>query len=125
MPAGDVTLLSVHLRAPMRPRLAAQRNRQLQILADLSTRVEGPLVVAGDFNLTPFSPYFSDWLASTRLRDSRAEAGYSASWPTFLPLIGIPIDHCFVTDDFAVVDLRRLPAFGSDHYPVLAHLRLE
>ena len=124
-PAGDFTLINVHLRAPMRPRLAAQRNRQLGLLAELRATLEGPLVVAGDFNVTPFSPYFSDLLAATGLRDARAERGFSTSWPTFLPLLGIPIDHCLVTDDFAVVDLRRLPAFGSDHYPVLAQLRLE
>jgi endonuclease/exonuclease/phosphatase (EEP) superfamily protein YafD len=124
-PAAEFTLIGVHLRAPSRPRLAAQRNRQLDLLAELRATIDGPLVIAGDFNITPFSPYFSELLTATGLRDPRAESGFSASWPTFLPLLGIPIDHCFVTDDFTVVDLRRLPAFGSDHYPVLAQLRLE
>ncbi len=124
-PGGDFTLLGVHLRAPSRPRLAAQRNRQLGLLAELRATIEGPLVIAGDFNITPFSPYFSDLLSATGLRDARAERGFSASWPTFLPWLAIPIDHCIVTDHFVVVALRRLPAFGSDHYPVLAQLRLE
>ena len=31
-----------------------------RLLAELRATLEGPLVVAGDFNVTPFSPYFSD-----------------------------------------------------------------
>jgi len=41
-----------------------------------------------------------------------------------LPLIGIPIDHCAVSKEVTVVAHRGLPAFGSDHYPILAELAL-
>jgi hypothetical protein len=41
-----------------------------------------------------------------------------------LPLVAIPIDHCAVSHEVTIVAHRRLPAFGSDHYPILAELAL-
>jgi endonuclease/exonuclease/phosphatase family metal-dependent hydrolase len=58
----------------------------------------------------------------TGLRDPRAEFGLGFTWPTFFPLLGIPIDHCLVSADLGVAQYRRLADFGSDHYPVLARL---
>ncbi len=37
-------------------------------LAELPT----PVVVTGDFNSTPYSPYFAEWLEQTGLTDARA-----------------------------------------------------
>ena len=64
------------------------------------------------------------WLAATGLKDARRGFGLDPSWPTFLPLLGIPIDHVAVSDEFLVTDHRKLPAFGSDHFPVIAELVL-
>lgn len=124
-PQGVFRLIGVHLRAPTKSLYAAERNRQLDALAALSDSTDEPLVIVGDFNITPFSPFFADWLIDTELSDARSGAGIGFSWPTFLPILGIPIDHCIVSDEFSVIRMTRLPAFGSDHYPVLAELILE
>src|SRR5690606_34890694 len=124
-PDGAVTVVGVHLRSPTGKANAAARNRQLELLAEHRRSVEGPLVVTGDFNITPYSPYFGDWLAATGLKDARRGFGLDPSWPTFLPLLGIPIDHVAVSDDFVVTDHRKLPAFGSDHFPIIAELMLQ
>jgi hypothetical protein len=29
-----------------------------------------------------------------------------------------PLDHVFVSDPFLLRSLKRLPAFGSDHFPI-------
>jgi endonuclease/exonuclease/phosphatase (EEP) superfamily protein YafD len=121
---GAFTVLGVHLNAPTSPRRAAARNNELRLLAERSAAIEGPLVVAGDFNLTPYSPWFGDWLAASGLTDSRRGRTPSVSWPAVLPILGIPIDHVAVSPEFAIVAHRRLPDFGSDHYGVLAELAL-
>jgi endonuclease/exonuclease/phosphatase (EEP) superfamily protein YafD len=123
--AGSFTVLGVHLRPPLNRELALVRNRQLELLAELRATVSGPVMVIGDFNITPFSPFFAAWLAATGLRNAGAGRGPRFSWPAFLPILGIPIDHCFVSEEFEVTAYRRLPAFGSDHYPVLAELVLQ
>ena len=124
-PRGGFRLIGVHLRPPTARNSAAERGRQLTALAALLREVEEPVVVAGDFNLTPYSPYFRNFLRETELRDARGGFGPGISWPTFLPILGIPIDHCMVSSEFKVGGYRRLPAFGSDHYPILVELLLE
>lgn len=124
-PAGPVTVIGVHLRPPTSRAWAAERNRQLERLAERVAGIDEPLVVLGDFNITPYSPYFAAWLERTGLEDTRRGRNVSRSWPTFLPILGIPIDHVAVSDEFRVIAHRRLSAFGSDHYPVLARLDLD
>ncbi len=121
-PAGPFTVIGVHLSAPTTARRGSARNRELRELAARSAAHAGPLVVAGDFNTTPYSPYFTDRLAESRLTDSRRGRTLSISWPTTLPVIGIPIDHVAVNDGFTVLSHRRLPNFESDHYGLLVEL---
>jgi endonuclease/exonuclease/phosphatase (EEP) superfamily protein YafD len=121
-PRGTVRFIGVHLRPPFTAGWAHERNSELLALAAHIDGNDEPLVVAGDFNMSPYSPYLASFLAVTGLRDARAEFGLGVTWPTFFPLLGIPIDHCLVSNDLGVAQYRRLPAFGSDHYPVLAQL---
>lgn len=123
-PSGELTVFGVHLRSPTGRSRALARNAQLDELVTLTSAESAPVVVIGDYNVTAYSPYFSRWLAASGLRDAGAGRGFWSSWPTSLPMMGIPIDHCAVSPEIEVVDHRRLPAFGSDHYPVIAQLRL-
>ena len=123
-PSGTFAVFGVHLSAPTTPRRAAARDEELRQLGLRSAAVDGPLVVAGDFNLTPYSPRFADWLVASGLTDTRRGRTPSASWPTLLPIVGIPIDHVAVSSEFEILSHRRLPDFGSDHYGVLVDLAL-
>jgi endonuclease/exonuclease/phosphatase (EEP) superfamily protein YafD len=133
MPAVDVELvhggqtlrlLGVHLRSPPGAARFAQRRQQYSGLTELLQARPQPTIVTGDFNTTPFSPLLTDWLRDNRVRDAARGRGYLYTWPTFLPILGIPIDHCFVTQEFQVLAHDRLPAIGSDHYPLLTRLSL-
>ena len=123
-PTGPLTLFGVHLRSPTTPRRGEYRDRQLDLLEELLAAETGPVAVMGDFNITPYSPFYTDWLAKTGLTDTRRARTLSPSWPTYLPLLGIPIDHCAVSRDVTILAHRSLPSFGSDHYPILAELSL-
>jgi len=124
-PSSTFTVIGVHLSAPITQRRAAARNQELRALAAHVAAIEGPLIVAGDFNATPYSPYFVEWLEATGLTDSRRGRTLSVSWPTMLPIAGIPIDHVTVNDDFTILSHRRLANFESDHYGVLVELVLQ
>ncbi len=123
-PDGVFALIGVHLRSPTSRYFARLRNRELTLLAQRVNDAGRPVVVAGDFNVTPFSPYYTEWLDATKLTDTRYDRNLTPSWPAFLPIIAIPIDHCAVSDEFRIISQRRLPAFGSDHYAILAELAL-
>ena len=123
-PSGTFTVIGVHLSAPMTRRRAAARNQQLTELAGRAAAVQGPLIVAGDFNTTPYSPYFVDFLHASGVTDSRRGRTISTSWPTMLPWAGIPIDHVAVNDGFSILSHRRLPNFESDHFGALVEVAL-
>jgi endonuclease/exonuclease/phosphatase (EEP) superfamily protein YafD len=124
-PRGNVRVIGVHLRPPMSRALARERNAQLAALAAHVAAIDEPLVVLGDINTTPYSPYFARFLETSGLRDARSAFGLGFTWPTSFPLLGIPIDYCLVRNGLTVAQYARLSAFGSDHYPVLTRLAQE
>jgi endonuclease/exonuclease/phosphatase (EEP) superfamily protein YafD len=121
-PSGTFTVIGAHLSAPTSPRRARARNQELRELATRAAAIDGPLIVAGDFNITPYSPYFTDWLEASGLRDSRRGRTLRISWPTMAPWLGIPIDHVAANSGFTILSHRGLPNFESDHFGVSVEL---
>jgi endonuclease/exonuclease/phosphatase (EEP) superfamily protein YafD len=118
LPAGRLRFLAVHLVPPLGSDLAVERNRELDELASYTADVAEPLLVCGDFNLTPYSPFFGRFTREAELRDVRLGTGLDISWPTFMPLLGVPIDHCLIRGPLRANSVSRLERIGSDHYPV-------
>jgi endonuclease/exonuclease/phosphatase (EEP) superfamily protein YafD len=94
----------------------------LEQIAHLARSIKGPLVVLGDLNITAFSPHFQDLLAHSGLRSAAEGAGWRPTWPTFMPLAGIQIDHALVSPDITVLNFERGPFTGSDHWPIVVEL---
>lgn len=120
LPDGLVQVYAVHLASPPRAGRAAQRNTQLRRLAEVIAAADPalPKIVAGDFNLTPFSPYFGDLLRDAGLRDGGQPFGLQLTWPAWIAPLGIPIDHCLVRGPVAVTRVAAGPYIGSDHFPL-------
>ncbi len=120
LPEGRAEIYAVHLTSPPGPAAAARRNDQLRRLAARIAAADPrlPKIVAGDFNSTPFSPYFADLLRDAGLRDGRLPFGWHATWPTWPVPLWIPIDHCLVSGAVTVTRVAIGPAIGSDHWPL-------
>ncbi|HIF33546.1 MAG TPA: hypothetical protein EYQ75_18240 [Planctomycetaceae bacterium] len=101
------------------------RNEQLLAVADLVGVLTGPTILAGDLNTTPWSPFFRDVLHRSGLRDSRLGFGVQATWPSYLGIAGIPIDHVLVSDEISVIGRHVGSAFGSDHRSVITDLLIQ
>ena len=113
------TLVAVHAAPPIGGEASRFRNRQLRQLARLAVATNGPLVLAGDLNTSPWSPHFADLLQESRLRDSRRGFGIEPTWPSFLWPMRTPIDHCLVSPTVRIIDRQVGPATGSDHLPIV------
>jgi len=125
-PGATPLVVGVHPASP-KPTEAEdsrERNYQLDHIGATVEGVAGPVIVAGDFNATPWSPHLRDLLAATGLRDTGAGRGWLPTWPVRLGPAGIPIDHVLIRGEVAVAGLRRGPDVGSDHYPLIADLRV-
>lgn len=112
-----VTFVGTHPLPPVGLHHARLRNDQLNTIAAFAALEEGPLIVAGDLNATPWSPVFRDFLDRSGLINSAEGRGVFGSWPTFLPPMAIPIDHLLHSGEIQIVDRTSGPAIGSDHLP--------
>ena len=115
---GTVGVVGTHPLPPI-GKNSTLRNEQLSATADLVAGMDGPVIVAGDLNATPWSPFFRRLLDRSGMRDSRRGFGVQATWPSSLGPAGIPIDHVLVSDEVYVKDRQVGPTFGSDHRPVI------
>lgn len=109
-----------------RPRFGNYKERISQFLRLVRQINEQslPVIVAGDFNTTPYSPIFRKVIKLSGLKDAREGFGWQPSWPTFFPPLWIPIDHVLVSPEVQVFKRSTGSYIGSDHYPVITELFL-
>lgn len=117
--AGDrsVTLLATHPLPPAGRLRSEYRDLQLREITEWTRRQGNAVVVVGDLNLTPWSPVFADFLASSGLRNSAEGRGLQGTWPAFFPPMLIPIDHLLHSEEVVVSRREIVAAKGSDHRP--------
>ncbi|AKD04336.1 endonuclease/exonuclease/phosphatase family protein [Pontibacter korlensis] len=84
-----------------------------------------PTVVAGDFNDVAWSRTSRLFGTGSGLADVRVGRGLYNSFDATSSLLRWPLDHVYVSGEFRVLELERLPKFGSDHFPILVKLALE
>lgn len=114
-----LTIIATHTLPPIRPSYAARRNQHLADLAEYCSRQDHEVMLLGDLNITSWSPFFDDLIASSGLRDSRLGQGIQPSWPAHRWPLEIPIDHCLVSSGIIIKDRRVGPDLNSDHLPVI------
>jgi endonuclease/exonuclease/phosphatase (EEP) superfamily protein YafD len=119
-----VTILATHPPPPKTKQMARLRNNQLAEIAEYIRTVQGETLLVGDLNMTSWSPYFSDLIRTSGLRDSRKGFGMQNSWPTDRRLLMIPIDHILVSEGIVVLARRAGKFNGSDHFPILLDFSL-
>lgn len=81
-----------------------------------------PVIVLGDLNDVAWSRTTRAFLRLSQLVDPRVGRGFYNSFHAQLWPLRWPLDHVFHSPDFLLRRLRRLPAFGSDHFPILVEL---
>jgi endonuclease/exonuclease/phosphatase (EEP) superfamily protein YafD len=122
--AGTLRMIAVHATWPLGASVSAARAREFATIAAAARSATLPVVVIGDFNVTPWSPHFTALLERGRLRDAAAGFGWQPTWPSFLPLLGLQIDHALVSTGIEVNSFARGRVEGSDHRPIVIDLRL-
>lgn len=115
---NPLTIYAMHPPPPVGPDATEQRNGELQKIAKrVAVEENKNIIVAGDFNLTPFSYVFRDFLKTSGLKFQSYGLLLDTTWPTFfiLPFFKIPIDHAFYSDTLIQQRKEVGPAFMSDH----------
>jgi len=105
-----------------------QQSQSRRLAADLDRFDQASLIVAGDFNSTP-------WSFCLRRQDARFGLARRTralfTWPA-APFVGgrltspvafLAIDQVYAGSDWQTVSVKRGPRLGSDHFPVVVVLR--
>ncbi|MGD1717475.1 endonuclease/exonuclease/phosphatase family protein [Dapis sp. BLCC M172] len=98
------------------------RNKQLSEIASYVANQKISIVVTGDLNITMWSPYYKELISNSGLYNARKGFGMISTWPSFFPLLSIPIDHCLVSQDIRVFKTKSGKNIGSDHLPLITDL---
>lgn len=117
----DLRVVGTHLSTGLKARGFSLQSRQLAGLVDHLAGSPLPTVLAGDFNMAPWTPRLRRFAEQSGLTIA---ASLQGTWPAPLPVpFRIPIDHVMTSPGIRVIDRTVGPAVGSDHYPVIATLQ--
>ena len=86
---------------------------------------QDPTIVCGDLNDVAWSFTTQLFLRLSKLLDPRKGRGFYNSFNAKSRVFRFPLDHVFHSDEFKLIELRRLAYVGSDHFPMLVVLSCE
>ena len=132
-----ISVVAIHPFPPVSSELFLDRNRAFAAVGDYIKSQSNPVILAGDFNTTMWSPYYRRLARITGLKNSRYGFGILPTWPSDLAylrlpqlnaltkLAQIPIDHCLASPSLKVVGMHTGPNVGSDHLPIAIDFQLD
>lgn len=121
-----IEIVNVHLTSPLGPRNIESWERQLRELSARVHQRSEPIVLAGDFNATVHHAAFRI-LMEKDLLDAHVEVGRGPGFTWGPPVFGVAVmrlDHVLSTAELEPVRIRRLPANGSDHRPLVVDYQI-
>lgn len=133
--ARTLNVIHLHLQGPMNRRNFARQNQEFAALSHAAAITPRPLLIAGDFNATPWTRQFQGMLDAAGVQTTCTTKGLHSTWPGSMPIKRyplpsgpislawrIPIDQFLISNRIVLSKLKVGSYVGSDHYPVTADL---
>ncbi len=123
LPSGAmIRFYGVHPRPPLPGQSSAERDGQLLAAALAAGQDTAPTVMAGDFNSVPWEGVVQRTERIAGLLAPRVGRRWMPTFKTNSVVETWPLDHVLASPAFTLAGMAVLPAFGSDHYPIMAEL---
>ena len=128
----QLQIVATHPFVPKTEETADLRNEQMQNVAEKMDRTKARMLI-GDFNCTPWSPHFTDMLATANVRPAGYGHGLRPTWyhesRHLGPLngtwvLGLMLDHVLIGPNVRASHYSIGPPLGSDHRPIVVDFRL-
>jgi endonuclease/exonuclease/phosphatase (EEP) superfamily protein YafD len=113
-----VTIVGVHLTKPYYDNTA---DIELYRVDGVLRGIEGPVVLAGDFNS---ASWFEPMSRVGRRHGLTPGPSQPATWPVRLGPLGVPIDNVFTRGTAQLITLEAGENYGSNHRPLWARVGL-
>ena len=118
-------IYAAHANPPLTQESFAFRNQYLQTLArDINQELSGNLIVAGDFNVSPWSYYYQQFLKDTdfKIHNFSLSKGIILTWYFDPPVLASHLDYIFLGQNIVDLDFKTRSLEGSDHNALIATL---
>ena len=122
-----VSLYCVHPEppSPTESETSTERDAELLILGKRIVDADEPTLVAGDLNDVAWSYTTRLFIKISQLLDPRMGRGFFNTFHARYRLMRWPLDHVFLSPHFRLLDIKRLPYYGSDHFPMYVAVNYE
>lgn len=126
LPSGKkIDLFTVHPRPPHFDKNTDTREAELLQVAQLAKLTPLATIVAGDLNDVAWSYSTNLFRKISGLLDPRIGRGLFNTYNALIPFFRYSLDHIFYDPAFRLIRIKRLPKFGSDHFPMFLRLNYE
>ena len=121
----DVQLYCLHPKppSPMEAKDSTLRDAELLIVGDQIKDIDESCIVMGDLNDVAWSRTTRLFQRISGLLDPRVGRYFMNTFHADYPLLRWSLDHIFHSTDFGLVEMKRLPHIGSDHFPIYVVLQ--
>lgn len=111
--------------SPTEATTAKPRDKELTLVAQEVSELQVPYIVTGDLNDVAWSPTTRLFKKISGAKDPRIGRGFFNTFHAKSRWVRWPLDHVFHSEHFNLVEIKRLPGYGSDHFPLFTKLVLK
>ena len=121
----SVQLYCLHPKppSPTEAKDSTLRDAELLIVGDQIKDIDERCIVMGDLNDVAWSRTTRLFQRISGLLDPRVGRYFMNTFHADYPLLRWSLDHIFHSTDFGLVEMKRLPHIGSDHFPIYVVLQ--
>lgn len=128
LPSGqDIHIWGLHPEPPVpgESLTSSAKDKELMKVAFKVRKCSQPCIVFGDLNDVAWSHTTELFRKTSRLLDPRRGRGFYSTFSARSRLIRFPLDYIFCSKEFLLVQMRRMPYNGSDHFATFTHLAFQ
>lgn len=116
----NIKIACIHPEPPAPEEADTSRPRDKEIIT-VAKRIKDdplPFAVLGDLNDVAWSDTSNKFLKISGLKDPRKGRGFFNTFHAKIPFMRFALDHVFVSQEFKLIRIKRLPGVHSDHFPL-------
>jgi endonuclease/exonuclease/phosphatase (EEP) superfamily protein YafD len=101
------------------------KDKELMKVALALENYEDPCIVMGDLNDVAWSYVTKLFRKVSGLLDPRRGRGFYSTFSANHKLMRFPLDYIFCSAHFGLVEMKKMPHNGSDHFAMFIHLQYQ